>query len=451
GAVMSALYARSVQAERRALAAEALAREEERSARVVARYMVDVFRLAAPTRRRPDEVTARQVLDAGYAKVGDELADQPLIQGRLLTAMGQAYQGLGLMPEAREAYLRALDVRRELWDGPHPELSESLNLVGLALRHAGDLVTAETLYAEALAIDTALSDGPTADLGRDRAMLGSLLVDLGRLDEAEALQREALETYRQLPDDRIAGSRDSVICMVTANLGSTLRKRGKLDDAAVALEEAVARGRRVFGDRHPEVATFLNNLAGVRKDMGQYARAEALYREVVDLRREHGGEDHPNHARALNNLASLMQASGRSTAADSLYRDVVSRFRAHYGRRHPYVSFPLLGRGRALIDLDRPEQASPLVAEAVAIRREAFPAGNWRTLEAESLLGSCFAAQGDTAVAESLLVGAYEGLRAALGDESRFTREARERLATFRETSDRAAMAAGSPVRPAPR
>ena len=68
--------------------------------------------------------------------------------------------------------------------------------------------------------------------------------------------------------------------------------------------------RRLYGDKHPEIANALENLASALQDKGDLARAEPLYRQALAMWRELLGDTHPEVANALHNLASLQYDRG---------------------------------------------------------------------------------------------------------------------------------------------
>ncbi len=435
--VMSALYGRSVRAERRALAAETEARQEAAVADAVSSYMIDVFEVADPERRRGGEVTARELLESGFAKLDGELADQPRVQGRLLTSIGLAFQGLGLDEPAFRAFQRGLEVRRQVHTEPHAELSESLNLCALGLRMARRFEESEALYREALAVDTQLHDGPHADVARDYSMLGGVLADAGRFAEAEVLQRQSVAVYEAVPGDR-----DSVLSSALGNWGSTLRKLGRLDEAASALRRAMAVERVVDGERRILNWSAVNNLAGVLKDLGRYDESEDLYRRSLAERRRLFDPAHPQVASGLNNLASVLRLNGAVAEAESLYHLAVAGFRQHYGDGNLKQSFSLLGLGLTVVDRGEPVRAEPYLRESVDIRTRLLPPGHWRVDESLSALGTCLAAQGRYAEAEPMLLAALAALEAKRGPRVRLTREARARVSTCYEAMGRGEAAA---------
>ena len=54
--------------------------------------------------------------------------------------------------------------------------------------------------------------------------------------------------------------------------------------------------------------------------MGDYAQAEPLYRQALAIGKKVLGEQHPDYAKSLNDLAGLYQSMGDYAQAEPLYR-----------------------------------------------------------------------------------------------------------------------------------
>jgi tetratricopeptide (TPR) repeat protein len=86
------------------------------------------------------------------------------------------------------------------------------------------------------------------------------------------------------------------------------------------------------------VATFLNNLAALYKSQGRYTEAEPLYLEALDLKKRLLGDNHPHVATFLNNLAAaLYKSQGRYTEAEPLYLEAINIATQVLGENHPHT------------------------------------------------------------------------------------------------------------------
>ncbi len=91
---------------------------------------------------------------------------------------------------------------------------------------------------------------------------------------------------------------------------------------------------------------------------------------------------------------------------------------------HTWTSVSLTGLGRAVLAQGRPEEAEPLLREALEIHVQALPEGHWRRAETQNALGACLSALGRFDEAEPLLVEGYSGLKKTRGDRHLITQYA---------------------------
>ena len=97
---------------------------------------------------------------------------------------------------------------------------------------------------------------------------------------------------------------DPEIAYARHNLGDALAASGEHLEAEAAYHDALTRKRRIFGERHPEIAGTLNNLAALRADQGRWAEARSLSAEAVAMVQDLA-PDHPIRVGVLAFSASL--------------------------------------------------------------------------------------------------------------------------------------------------
>ena len=170
------------------------------------------------------------------------------------------YKSQGKYSEAEPLYLDALEMRRRLFTGDHPNVATSLNNLAVLYYSQGKYSEAEPLYLDALEMTKRLFTGDHPDVASILNNLASLYDSQGRYSEAEPLYLDALE----------------------------MRKR-------------------LFTGDHPDVASSLNNLAGLYNNQGKYSEAEPLYLEALAMFERVLGTNHPNTITVRNNLQFLQQ------------------------------------------------------------------------------------------------------------------------------------------------
>ena len=100
-----------------------VARTEAATSDRTTQFMVSLFQLADPSENRGNAITVKEVLDKGAAAIrsdkgSNSLRSEPRVRAELLTAMGQAYSGLGLYKPADDLLTQArADVDSDLGAG----------------------------------------------------------------------------------------------------------------------------------------------------------------------------------------------------------------------------------------------------------------------------------------------------------------------------------------------
>lgn len=358
----------SAQAERVQLAA---ARTEQ-----VRQFLVNLFEVADPENARGRQVTARELLEEGAARVERELSDQPDVQAEMFAVIGTVYRQLGLYEEAEPFLERSLTMRRSLYGDEHPTVAASLFDLGELRVWQGRLDVAEDLHREALEIRKATLGEDDLVTATSLNGLGVVISERGRYTEAEPLFREAL-TIRE---DEL-GDGDPSVAETIANLAWVLHDDGRYDEAEIQYRRAIAIQRRVLGEDHPDVATTTNNLAALLFDTGQYDAAEPLFREVLNLRTRLYGDGHALVTNAKSWLGRVLEKQGKTEEAEARFREVLADHRAQLGDRHMYVGRDLHILADLLASTGRYPEAESSLIEALSIYRDNLDSPDHRLIQ----------------------------------------------------------------------
>jgi tetratricopeptide (TPR) repeat protein len=247
-----------------------------------------------------------------------------------LNNLANLYYNQGKYSEAEPLLLDALEMRKQLFTGDHPDVASSLNNLALLYHNQGRYSEAEPLYLEALEMRKRLFIGDHSDVASSLNNLASLYHSQGRYSEAEPLYLDALKMRRRLftndhPD--VASSLN--------NLALLYHNQGKYSEAELLYLDALEMRRRLFPGDHPDVASSLNNLALLYDSQGKYSEAEPLYLDALEMRRRLFTGDYPDVATSLNNLASLYYIQGRYNEAEPLCLDALAMSERTLGANHP--------------------------------------------------------------------------------------------------------------------
>ena len=455
---MALLYVRSAANLERALAAE-----EESSQ--VSDFLLELFRVSNPEVARGEEITARQLLDEGASRIETELADQPMLQARLMQTMGSAYRDLGLYEPAEKLLRGALDrtagseaddplfvsslnaglawlltflgeydeaaihnrrsveILQPYGSEYEEEISHHLSNHSFTMLRAGDYQLAEKLAREAHEIqDRVLAED---DPSRSNALFHIGWALQGQMDYegAEDFYLQSLELRRNA-----LGENHPSVGWNLNNLGWLANQRGQYGKSVDWLHKALKVNRELFDHVHPEIATNSHNLGVTYRNAGHYEVATLLLQRAVDMRRVLLGDDHAWVAKALDHLAKIKIEEGDGAAAEALLREAFAvgdqGSGEEIGWRHLFLAEAMLTQGRTA---DARLEAST----AVELLESSMPEGHWWTAQARSVLGACLAELGELEEAEGLLVENYRIIAGVKDQGDIYTVESLRRIVRF--------------------
>jgi len=436
----------------RAKHAEAEARQETAKSAAVNRFLQEMLASVRPEEARGREVTVREVLDEASRNVtGGPLADQEEVEAAVRTTIGSTYEALGQL-DAAESHLRiALDLRRQLHQGPDREVAESLHNLGKLSWERSDYPEAERLIRSALDMYRQVVDPEDPAVVSCLNDLAVVLQSEGHYEQAEPMLREALAMLRARPEDE-----DQLLPDTMNNLAWALHFKGEYAEAEQLLRDALALNRRLLGEGHPSVLAHAINVAATLHLHGKYAEAESLYVETLATCRRVLGDDHSMTLRGMRSLGELYletdrpdlaepvlkdalekaeqtlgsdhtltiilladmgwlhRARGELAAAEPFYREVLARRRATLGDEHPDTIRAGWQVARVLVDQGRFAEAEPFARDALERGRRVLPAGNENVSSACLFLGLALLGQDHAAEAEPLLRECFDERSATL-------------------------------------
>jgi serine/threonine protein kinase len=182
-----------------AVQASRIARERE-TAEQVSEFLVGLFEVSDPSEARGNSITAREILDKGAEKIENELASQPLVQGRLMGTIGKVYRNLGLYEQACPLLEQAFARRRELRGDDHPETLRSVNDLAILYEDQGRYDEAEPLFLETLETRKRV-------LGDDHPLTLVSLYNLACFAATRGKREEALDFLQRALDNGYASDR----------------------------------------------------------------------------------------------------------------------------------------------------------------------------------------------------------------------------------------------------
>lgn len=350
------------------LEAERANREATTSNRVVG-FLVDLFEEADPEQARGRDVTVREIVERGGARIGSSLGEEPLVRARLQNTLGSISWRLG------------------------------------------DYAAAAALLEQALATVERERGGDDAEVAVVLSHLGAVYADMQRPDDALRTLVRARRLFEAMPSPPAPD-----LARTLNSLGVVELRQGDLAAAEerflLALE--LRRGAERVDER--EVAGTLNNLAILAWQRADFATAEEYYRQALAIEERRLGVDDPRLVAPLNNMGILLRDQRRYAEAENLHRRALAIAERALGPDHPDVAAVLSSLARLYGRQDRLVEGIALLERALGIARAAYGAEHPETGTILVRLGDLVGRVGDLARAERLVDRGHRTLKAALGD-----------------------------------
>jgi len=448
----------------RALAAQRDRAEAERAtAERVSTFLETLFSEADPNQASAGDLTVREIVDRGAARVLNDLGDEPVARTAFALSLGRVYRALGeydgaeplldtalavrtrlgsfTVSEVAAARLErgslayeqgdygksielleaALDGYRSEWgDRDDRRLASALGWLSAAMAEAGNLEAAEPLSREALAMYRRIDPSPNEDLASALASRTDLLRTMGRFEEAHGVGLEAVTTARAVyGDDHLA------LAHALNQHASTLSRWGRADEAVPFVEEGLAIRRSKFEGPHVETAASLGNLANILVGLGRLDEALTHRQASTAMLLDLFPLGHPYTAAGTQSLGALLMDMGRLQEAEPVLVDALAAHRTAYSPNHPNLGHPLTAVGRLYRLTGRLDEALDVLSEAHQIRQDGLPEGHWLTAISALELGHVLDDLGRGRDAQPLFRAAYGVLAETFGEDDARTEDAR--------------------------
>lgn len=423
GSLVLALIAFStwrIVAERdRALAAEIDARREAASAMRTRDFLVSVFKVSNPRLGAGRDVLARDVLDEGANRIGEELDDEPAIKAVLVDTLATAYRYIGIPKRSVELLRQAVPLYLD------PRVQDPL--AAAAALSQLSVAYINSAYPKADALDAAnqaleLRQRNAADplaLADSYNSLGVVLTAVGRTDEAKQVLERGLATRRSLSPD------EDEVAATLHNLGLAQSAAGDFDAALKSFAEALALREKRGGKQRSAYQATLAGYGTVLGRAGRTQEAIVVLTENLALVEQLFGEDVESAANANNELGSVLHDAGRFRDAADHYRESLRINRLVNGPGSANAAKPLNNLASAHEDMGEYNTAIALFRESLVLRRNTLPAQDPMVARAEYNLARVLIRKGDLAEGRVLLDGVLATYVSTLGEADANTIKAR--------------------------
>jgi serine/threonine-protein kinase len=249
--------------------------------------------------RYDEAVALAPVAEAAIVRAGGG----DLMTAELAYYLGATYMQKGAYDKARDAYLRALELRVKAYGEDHPDVAQVHNGLGGALLRRGELGAAADHFKKAIAIREKILGTNHPDVALPLANLAAVEQAQGHIDDATRDLEHALQILEE-----IYGPDHPQVALTVHNLGEFARDRKQCGKALPYYQRALAAFEKL-GPMHPYVALPAVGLAQCLVDTGQAKDAIPYAERAVDIFEKQGG-DPAQLAEARFALARALYAGG---------------------------------------------------------------------------------------------------------------------------------------------
>lgn len=332
----------------------------------------------------------REHLPAGHL----DLAATLDALGRLLYRLEAVDESEALLGEALASYRAALDPL-------HPDLARCLNHMAMLLKLRGRNAEGIPLLREAVSVHTAMLGPVHPDVADSLMNLAHALGDEGALDEAHREGRRALDIYRQA-----FGEGSLKFAYALHNVAVLQGRIGDQAGAEQLLRRAAALVDLELG-RDNDTAAHMRDSHGVTLTrLGRYGEGRDLLEEALAVRLKTLGEGHTKVALTRSNLSLARLRTGDAPGAAEAAGAAIPPLRAAGGQPGQLSTALLVLVEAGLVRGNPPDEAEAALAEALALRQQAFGGESWQVADARRVHGLLLTRSAHYAEAESTLLEA---------------------------------------------
>jgi len=266
----------------------------------------------------------RRAVDHFVRDPGDDSLDAAGARQQL----GWMLMEQGHLDDAKAVLERARGTFQQIYGDGSPALFDLWNVLSAVEHERGDYESSVAWSRRTLELAQATEPkGPA--LAPLMVNLSQSLAQSGQWDEASRLVEHGialLEADTERPHRRVAA--------LTIR-GVVAYERGDLEKAIAAHQEAVRRGRQVYGERHPRLIEPLTELARSQLAAGLLGEAAASGDEALAIAGDDPGISAPVRGQLLGILGRVRLAGGKPAAAVELLERAMKQFEGLQGY-NPY-------------------------------------------------------------------------------------------------------------------
>ncbi len=296
------------------------------------------------------------------------------IYGKKHIETATSYNNLGLLNEqigcwykSEQYLLYALEIRRNFYGDEHVDTAHSYHNLGVLCRHFGNLQKTEEHWNKALDIRKKIHGDEHVDTATSYSDLSILYEQLSDFKKAEEFAIKALEIRKKLCGEMHIETSNSY-----NNLGVLYYKLGDFTNAEKYYIKALEIYIKVYGYTHVYTATAYSNLGVLYMQLGNFKNAEEYLIKALEIRKKIYGEAHGDIATSYNILGTLYKQVGDlKNAEDFLIKSLEIREK-FYDTEHVVIARTYNNLGKLYIELNEFKKAEDFFCKALNIHKKTY-------------------------------------------------------------------------------
>ncbi|MFX0200511.1 MAG: tetratricopeptide repeat protein [Candidatus Hodarchaeota archaeon] len=370
--------------------AEKKAVEEAETAQQVSDFLVNLFEVSDPSEARGNTITAREILDQGAKKIEVELAEQPVIQARLMKTIGSVFHNLGLYKEAKLLLERALKIRKQVLGSEAPEVADGLEDLGNILNSLGEFEESQKFHEYALELREKIFGPEHSKVAGSLNNLANLFQDVGDYETAKPLYERVIDIW-----EKTEGPESTDLAAALNNFGLLLYETGNYEEARRMYERSLLIKEKILGEVHPDITDTLHNMGMLLADIGERQEARKYFERVISIDEKIFGPEHPHLANTLRSLGILFAQDGEFEQAHPIFERVIEIDKKAFGEEHARVGSDFANLGLLNSEMGNFVEARLLLEKGAMIKERTLGADHPLVANDKSNLAELYVKLGD--------------------------------------------------------
>ena len=283
----------------------------------------------------------------------------------VLTRIGDIWNSKGQYDSAIKCFENVLKIYINYNDEYHPSVAAVMTRIGGVLYTQGHFVRALEYFENALKVYKDCQ-------GESHHNVASTLTRIGDVLETQGQYDKALDYFEQTLKIRLDcyGTSHPSVAVSYYKLGGICNTKGQYDKALEYYEKDLKISIEFYGESHPDVASTLKRIGDIWKTKGQYEKAMDYFVKDLKISIDCYGESHPSVATSLNSIGLVQLRLRQYSQSLNSFDKVLPIYLESYGKNHRDSAGTKRNRARALMGLNRYDEAEQMLTEAVLALKE---------------------------------------------------------------------------------